>query len=240
MIIRTGIWADASISALLRDASMIKDTGGRIAFISERFIGTPYQASTLIGDSVQKEELVIDLSGVDCFTFLDYVEAMRRASDFDGFMEALRAVRYRSSEVSYDTRNHFFSDWPSYSPTFIEDITASVGGGGAVRVGKRLNEKGAGTMFLPGIPAVDREITFVPTGSIDEEILGRLQTGDYAGIYTEAPGLDVTHVGIIIRKYSGLLLRHASSIKKQVADEDLREYISDKPGLIIFRPGNAF
>ena len=64
-----------------------------------------------------------------------------------------------------------------------------------------------------------------------------MNTGDYAGIYTDREGLDVSHTGIIIKKNDKTYLRHASpkEIYRKVVDEDLAEYFSDKPGLVIFR-----
>ena len=44
--------------------------GERIAEISSRFLGTPYQAHTLIGSSLMQERLVTNPSTVDCFTFM--------------------------------------------------------------------------------------------------------------------------------------------------------------------------
>ena len=51
-------------------------------------------------------------------------------------------------------------------------------------------------------------------------------------------GLDVSHVGIIIRDRDTFLLRHASSDRRsrKVVDQELQEYISGTPGLIILRP----
>jgi len=68
--------------------------------------------------------------------------------------------------------------------------------------------------------------------------VGKLSTGDYVGIYTELPGLDVTHTGIIIKKNGRTYLRHASSrnVNDRVVDEDLLEYMQNKPGLVVFRP----
>jgi hypothetical protein len=63
-----------------------------------------------------------------------------------------------------------------------------------------------------------------------------LRTGDYAGLYTEKSGLDVSHVGIIIKERGATLLRHASSLQKKVIDQDLVKYLTDKPGLVVLRP----
>jgi len=65
-----------------------------------------------------------------------------------------------------------------------------------------------------------------------------MSTGDYAGIYSEMEGLDVSHVGIVIRKQDTLFLRHASSSTGAgaVIDQDFLEYVKGKAGLIVLRP----
>ena len=76
----------------------------------------------------------------------------------------------------------------------------------------------------------------MPSGLVDRGVLGSLRTGDYVGIYTEAEGLDVSHVGIIIRDGRRLLFRHASSVKRKVLDQDFLPYINGKSGIVVLRP----
>jgi hypothetical protein len=66
--------------------------------ISEEFLGIPYRGFTLVGDREIPERLVIDLEGMDCFTFLDYVEAIRLSRSADDFPHALIGVRYREAQ----------------------------------------------------------------------------------------------------------------------------------------------
>ena len=63
-------------------------------------------------------------------------------------------------------------------------------------------------------------------------MLQKLKTGDYAGIYSPMQGLDVSHVGIIIRDKDTFFLRHASSDRRfrKVVDQELQEYISGTTG----------
>jgi hypothetical protein len=63
-----------------------------------------------------------------------------------------------------------------------------------------------------------------------------LRTGDYIGIYAPADGLDVSHAGICIRRESRILLRHASSLAREVIDQDFSPYIEGKPGIVVLRP----
>jgi hypothetical protein len=237
MLVDTGKWTEADLDRMLRKASGIGDAGARIDFLSGLFLGTAYAASTLIGNLETPETLVVNLRGVDCFTFIDYVEAMRRSDSFRGFIGKLKTVRYRSGDVSFSQRHHFFTDWREYNARYIADVTAEVGGEHARKAVKVLNRKEDGTRYVHGIDPVERELRYIPSAALDNT-MGRLRTGDYAGIYSSAAGLDVSHVGIVVRKNSEVYFRHASSgsDERVVRDDELRAYVCASPGLIVFRP----
>lgn len=233
-----GRWTRDLLDNVIREASKIKAPGARINCLSEQFLGLDYKESTLTGDANTPEIYVINLEGVDCFTFIDYVEAMRLSGTFSEFLENLKSVRYSSGEVSFKNRNHFFADWVEFNPDFVYDVTEKIGGHKTRKVIKMLNQRKDRTYFLPGIQPRQREIRYIPSDAIDDSVIKKLKTGDYAGIYTNKEGLDVSHVGIIIRKAGTIYLRHASSHKKKVIDQNFIDYISGKPGLIILRPKN--
>jgi len=233
-----GKFSQDELDALIVRYCSIPDISARIEFLSHRFLGISYRESTLIGDIVIPEELVVNLEGVDCFTFIDYIEAMRLSESFSGFMDNLKRVRYKFGAVSFENRNHFFSDWKEFNSGFVHDITEEVGGLKANKILKILNRKEDGSYFLPGIAPVEREISYIPSPAIDGPVLEKIRTGDYIGIYSHAAGLDVSHVGIFIREGDKSYLRHASSQPefRKVIDQDFQEYIQNKPGIIIFRP----
>jgi len=237
-IIRLGRWSGESLDRLIRRAARIREPGPRIGTISGEFLGVPYRGSTLVGDRDTAEAFVIDLEGVDCFTFIDYVEAMRISASFVEFKANLARVRYRSGVVAFGERNHFFSDWIQSADRFVGDVTDQVGGRALRRAVKVLNAREDGTLFLPGIDAVEREILYIPASLIDDSIELRLETGDYVGIYSETAGLDVSHVGIFIRKGNEGFLRHASSAEenRKVVDQNFRSYVAARPGMVVFRP----
>ncbi|MDP2158265.1 MAG: DUF1460 domain-containing protein [Nitrospirota bacterium] len=238
MHINIGRWTEDELDRIIREAAKIADPGERIALLSEYFLNTPYQGSTLIGSDHLEEELVIDLSGLDCFTFLDYVEAMRLSRSFSDLQNRVKQVRYRGGSISYKTRNHFFTDWAEYRSVFVRDATREIGNGKAKNVLKTLNRKDDGTLLLNGVEPVDRTITYIPTDEIDETMLQSIRTGDYAGIYSDSQGLDLSHVGIIIRVGASLFLRHASSARdhQKTVDQNFMQYMQGKLGLIFLRP----
>ena len=103
-------------------------------------------------------------------------------------------------------------------------------------VEKNLNQKETGGVFLPGIPPTRRVIEYVPSPLIDRMVLGALRTGDYIGIYTDAGGLDASHVGIFVQNDKGSFFRHASSLAGKVVEQNFIEYCEDKPGIVVVRP----
>jgi len=229
-------WTEERLNDVLREAAKMQDAGERIAFISGQFAGAAYKGKTLIGDVNTPEVFVINLSGVDCFTFIDYVEAMRLSASFQKIKNNLKRLRYKSGKVAFENRNHFFTDWIEFNPELVVDVTEEIGGRHAVKIRKVLNLKEAGAYYLPGMETREREIKYIPSDAVDNSMIDKLKTGDYAGIYSDKAGLDVSHVGIIIKnENSELILRHASSVKGKVVDEDFKEYMIDKPGLIVLR-----
>jgi hypothetical protein len=237
-VIDTGSWNNHQLDTLLARASRISNASERIEFLSGQLSGVPYKAGTLIGDQHTREALVINLAGVDCFTFIDYVEAMRRSGSYAEFKENLRKVRYRNGVVDYSHRNHFFSDWISCNTGFLDDVTHQVSAGKSKTATKKLNAAENGKQLLPGIAPRNRKVCYIPAEAMDNVLQARLRTGDYLGIYSTREDLDVSHVGIVIRGETGVIFRQASSQEKyrRVIDTDLKAYLSDKPGIVILRP----
>jgi hypothetical protein len=233
-----GKFGEDGLNQIIRKGSEIMDIPKRIDFLSTHLLGIDYAESTLIGHKDTPEVFVINLSGVDCLTFIEYIEAMRLSDSFPAFESKLLNVRYKYGIAEFANRNHFFTDWIEHNDEFVNDITEDIGRPNAVKVQKTLNEKEDGSYFLAGIQPVHREIIYIPSDSIDDSVLVNLRTGDYAGIYSRLEGLDVSHAGIIIKKDNSLFLRHASSHQdyRKVVDQDFIYYMTGKPGMIILRP----
>jgi hypothetical protein len=227
-----------SWESLPKETALLADPGARVVHISARFLGTPYQANTLGGGSELPEVLTARFDAVDCFTFLDYVEALRRSADAGEFRTRLIEVRYRDGVVGWGQRRHFFTDWAAAPGGRVVDVTAEVGGALVRQAVKQLNRGADGILLLPGVAVQERLIHFVPADALDSQVLGRLRPGDYVGVYTPKPGLDVTHVGLVVRRGNRLSLRHASSRREagQVIDSDFLTYLADKPGIVVLRP----
>jgi len=238
MQIILGKWTQDKLDSLISEASKFRDAGARINFLSGLFLGTDYKESTLIGDADTPEVFVINLKGADCFTYIDYIEAMRLSGSYSEFKANVKTIRYRSGIVSFKNRNHFFTDWIESNSKSVRDVTVEIGAQKTKKTTKLLNYREDGTYFINGIQPVQKEINHIPSRAVEGTVLDKLKTGDYAGIYSASQGLDVSHVGIIIKQGGAIYLRHASSEKKhkKVVDQDFKKYIYDKPGLIVLRP----
>jgi len=231
-----GTWSEEKLDGLIAEAVKIRNIGERIAFLSSQFLGVPYKESTLIGDVTTPEILVINIGAFDCFTFLDCIEAMRLSRSFVDFHENLIRIRYKEGIVGYERRNHFFTDWSVYNVDFVQNKTKEIGGKKIKTIKNILNRKDDGPYFLPGVRPFERMVSYIPSESVNKTMYVRLRTGDYIGIYSNLSGLDVSHVGIVVKDGSGMYFRHASSAARKIVDQDFSEYIFGKPGIIILRP----
>lgn len=225
------------VSAILAQAPPLSaPQGERIAQISAAFLRTPYQAHTLKGSPEIPESLVVNFHGVDCFTLLDYVQALSASRDRASFEANLIRTRYAGGEVRYLNRRHFFSDWFAETPRNAADVTGSLSPQ-AVTVVKLLNRAIRGKPQVRGLGVISRRITYLPAKAITPQVLAQIRTGDYVGVYATAPALDVTHAGIAVRHDGRLWFRNASSLAttRKVVDMPFRDYMRSKPGIIVLR-----
>lgn len=238
LLIAQPVAADPNWQLRHAEAKNIVEPGEQVAFLSEGFLGLPYVDSPLVGSATQSERLINDLTRIDCFTLLDFVETLRRAPDLMEFDQHLLKVRYRNGKLSYPNRHHFFSAWGEANRPQLRDVTLEIAGTQAGTLGKTLNRKQNGEPWLQGLPEQKVTLRFLPTQGLNGTTQGLLQTGDYLGIVTSTAGLDVSHTGILIRKNGTLFLRHASSRPetRKVLDEPLLPYLQGKLGLLVFRP----
>ena len=230
-----GNWTEQRVETLIKRAGSKDGHGAKIEFLSESFLETPYAGNTLGGGSGQTEQLTVDLSGLDCFTYIDYVESLRLSESFGEFKEKLAKIRYKDGAVRWEERKHFFSDWVSGDDQNARDVTREIGADATIAVTKELNRKTDGSPWLPGLASVKREISYIPSHKIGPTVLWEIKTGDYLGVYSDKDGLDVSHTGIAVRKDGGVYLRHASTVHGKVLDEELVSYMKNKPGLLVYR-----
>lgn len=222
------------INQLLAKAIKIPDAQERIATIGQEFIGTPYVAGTLEGD---KEYLTINLDEMDCTTFVETVLALAYTagegrSSWRDYIYNLEQLRYRNGTMNgYASRLHYVSDW----------IVDNVHRGMFVEATNRLPKCDYTVKSIDFMsenrekyPGLKDSVQFERVKSIEmgyclhrfpyikkerlnnKEVLNALKNGDIIAITTKIPGLDATHMGIIIKDGEDIKLLHASSTAKKV------------------------
>lgn len=235
-----------------------EDLGETIVAVGKTFKGTPYVAKTL--EIAETETLVVNLTGLDCTTFVENVLAFsllvsRDELDYHSFTKALVTIRYKDGKLNgYGSRLHYFSEWISNNQEkrLLKEITSEIGG---VEIEKEINFMGTHRDLYPFLKddanfdkiietekeLAKRTFCYLPQDQIEaNEHL--IQTGDIIALATSINGLDVTHTGIATREKDGRIhLLHAStgSMEVEVSKLPLADYlkgIKKNIGIMVARP----
>ncbi len=225
--------------------------------IGESMIGTPYVASTL--ENGEKEDLVINLKGQDCTTFAEYCLAMAKTiksgkTNFEDFANEMEKIRYRNGiRNGYTSRLHYFSDWiyDNCQKGLAENPASAFGS---------LYEKEINFMSThpDSYPVLRENPDLVSLIAQQEDDLSNrgmfylkkedveanetdLREGDIVGITTSIAGLDIAHVGILVKKDGRIHLLNASTLVDEItiSDVPLVDFLMNKnsyTGIMIARP----
>ncbi len=230
-----------------------------ITTIGKTFICADYKANAL--EICSKENLVISLVGLDCYTFLESSFAFARCiksgkTTFEDYQKEILNLRYRDSQLKdYTSRLHYFTDWiyDMNRRGIGKDITKEIGG-----VPYKMNINFMSThpdsykrlkgnqKFIDEIIKIESEINsrdyfYIPQDKI-ENVESKIQSVDIIGIRTNITGLDISHTGIAYRADDGRIhLLHAPNVgyKVQISEKPLAEYIKGnkkQTGIIVLRP----
>jgi hypothetical protein len=213
--------------------------------IGKSFIGTDYVAHTL--EVNDEESLVINLSGLDCNTFVENVLAISRCikqdkTSFENFKDELTLIRYRNGKIDqYPSRLHYFTDWifNNEQKGIVKNITEEIGGeeleiklsfmSSHPEYYKHLK---AQPEFIPVIKKQEEEINQREHFFIAQEKIAKLEpqieSGDLLAFTSTIKGLDVNHVGIAVRMDDDKIhVLHAPNVgyNVQISELPLAEYI---------------
>jgi hypothetical protein len=222
-----GIWNKFS-----KDTYAQHPSGELIIELGNEFLGTPYVGKTL--ELPGEEQVVINLMGLDCTTFVESVLALTltlKQGDlqFDEVASTLESMRYLNGKnTGYGSRLHYFSDWifENEKAGRIMHLSKSLGGIASPNIPSFMsaNPKAYPQLTDPTNVAsirereavlASRETYFIPKEKI-HLIENMLQNGDIIAITTPIKTLDVVHVGFAIKKGTRIHLMHASSVSKKV------------------------
>ncbi|MBC2838332.1 N-acetylmuramoyl-L-alanine amidase-like domain-containing protein [Robiginitalea sp. SC105] len=231
--------------------------GPEMVRVGRMFLGTPYVAKTLeVGDL---EQLVVNLRGLDCTTYVENVLVMSRLAQqgklrWNRYLSGLEEVRYRKGKLDgYPSRLHYFTEWirDNEAKGIVRNVTEELYG---ITIYKDINFMGTHRDLYPFLAsdanyrqmqAIEKELSSKPLCVLPrKEVALRehlIRDGDIIALATDIKGLDVTHTGLAIRMPDGRIhLLHASTVGEVVISEqplaDYLEGIKGNTGIIVARP----
>ena len=255
------------VEALLKEASQQKSSTNFPLFFARKFLDVLYVAYTLeVNDD---EQLVINVSELDCTTFVETVTALTRCAyqkqfTFAAFQDNLRNMRYYNGIIDkYTSRIHYFTDWivtnqkagivseiqqPNPPFTSIQTVKVSY----MSEHPQSYKALKAHPEYVPVIRQMEERITgqkfrFIPKSEVKDTkaMRGAIHDGDIIAITCNKPGLDIAHLGFAVWKQDGLHLLNASQLHKKVVEEPmtLYQYLQKHPshtGIRIIRINHKF
>lgn len=233
--------------------------GDIIVEIGKTSLGLDYEAFTL--EKGDHEQLVIHLSGLDCYTFFESSLAFARCikkgeTTFKDFQNEIKSLRYRNGIINnYTSRLHYSSDWlyDNARRGIIKDVTKEIGG---IEYSKEIDFMSAHSNLYKQLKNNDVNISLMK--EIEDSISNRLyyyipenfigcieekiQNGDIILLTAKTKGLDISHTGIAIKLNDGRIhFMHApmKGAKVQITKQPLSEYVKEvknHTGIMVARP----
>lgn len=243
------------ITELLQTAVKIKNPQERVATIAMNFIGTPYVAHTLEGET---EKLTVNLDELDCTTFVEtamtlaYTAAEGRTSWRD-YIYNLERLRYRNGNLDgYPSRLHYISNWivdNSHRGNFIEvtnlfprhnyiERTISFMSENRDKYAALKDSTNFARMKSIEMGYCNHRFPYIKTIDLNrKETKAALRHGDIIALVTGMKTLDVTHMGIVVKKDGEPYLLHASSSngKVEITSITLADFMKRNRSLIGIR-----
>lgn len=229
---------------LLADARKERKGENAMLYFGKKFVGVPYVAYTL--ENGTSEHLIVNLRELDCTTFVETVCALALCDSenrrtFSDYCRNLALIRYRDGKMTdYTSRLHYFTWWAQDNERkgIVRDISADV-------TDKHRSPFTAtqtiNINYMTAHPSSYRQLklhpefvstirryerasngeryAFIPKTAVGDgrnSPLGVIRDGDIVAMLTRKPGLDTTHIGILVWQDGQLHLLNASSLYKKV------------------------
>jgi len=225
------------------DAGLAEHPPGadRASFASALLVGAPYRLSPLGEGSGIDPDPRFRLDAFDCVTFVETAMALGSARTVAEAARLLDDVRY-DGPTDYQHRNHYVeSQWvPALvRKGWLEPVTRSIGGDGAVRTVKRLDTATWDLARRSGHVVSGLEPGNVPVGEFALDVLPLDRLGAIAPRIPDGTVLlvvredrasrpsRVTHMGLVVERPDGSrAFRHASDVPgvERVRDEPLEAF----------------
>ena len=228
--------------------SGLKSSGQLVAFYAKQLLGTPYVAHTLEGE---KEMLTINIDELDCTTFVETLYALTRATlenrqSWRDYAAHLESLRYRSGVMGdYSSRLHYISEWiiDNYSRGNLVEVTGDLPHSQhQIKTINFMSKHFDSYQSLKNdedmtalIRKVEEKLVNHRTPILkkswlgNKDVIAALQEGDFVGLVTNIEGLDISHLGIIVKDEDGaphLLDASMSGGKVMLEPKPLKQHLS--------------
>lgn len=249
------------INQLLQDGinSGITHPNALVEYYGRQLLGTPYVGHTLEGE---QELLTINIHELDCTTFIETLYALARTTlngrySWRDYAANLENIRYRGGVMGdYASRLHYISDWlvDNQARGNVQEITDDLPH--ATSMVKTIDFMSTHRSAYPRLAANDSLYNAIRNVEIgyrnhrmpylkkswlsSKDVKAALQAGDFVALVTTKPGLDASHVGIVVFNEQGepCLLHASSTGGKVMISQPLVKYlgkIKSNIGVRVFR-----
>ena len=229
-----------------------------MVYYAKQFLDIPYIAHTLEGDT---EMLTINIDELDCTTYVETVYALARTTlsqrtTWRDFANNLESVRYRNGEMTdYASRLHYISDWIMNNSARgnIKEITTEFGG--CKYIIKTIDFMSKHREYYPAMadstiyekirnyeigyrshrfPYIKKELLYT------KNVINEFESGDIIAMVTKTEGLDISHLGLVLKENNKLYFINASmgGKKVQIEKSQFADYMKNNRnciGVRVFR-----
>ena len=229
-----------------------------MVYYAKQLLDIPYIAHTLEGDT---EMLTINIDELDCTTYVETVYALARTTlsqrtTWRDFANNLESVRYRNGEMTdYASRLHYISDWIMNNSARgnIKEITTEFGG--CKYIIKTIDFMSKHREYYPAMadstiyekirnyeigyrshrfPYIKKELLYT------KNVINEFESGDIIAMVTKTEGLDISHLGLVLKENNKLYFINASmgGKKVQIEKSQFADYMKNNRnciGVRVFR-----
>lgn len=217
----SGFWQEEEkrVHRLIAGESSV---ASRLRLAAEVFLGRPYVPNALVGGPDEDEQLVIELSGFDCITYIECLLALSRSRSRKGFVSELKKIRYRSGEVNWRSRHHYFADWMRHNEKL-----------GVIKIrtrGSLSRSIDANLSIIAELPPRRAHFHVVPKADVGR-VLERVSDGTIVAFASVRAKLDFFHTGMLFydrrgkRSVENLLLYQARESAGKVIAQPLGDFL---------------
>lgn len=240
------------INNLLIECQKIKTPSEKVKAMALSFEGTPYVAHTLEGDT---ELVTVNIDELDCTTFVETVLALAFTAEegrtsWRDYVYNLERLRYRGGNLNgYPSRLHYISDWIVDNShrgnlqevtnrfPYYHHITKTLSFMTENRDKYQSLSDSLNYERMKGVELgyYSHQFPYIKTVDLKKkETKDAFQSGDVVALVTSMKNLDVTHLGIIIKKDGEPYLLHASSSngKVEVSNVPFDEFMKRNRSLL--------